>query len=108
MNFRKLVHYALKCKFQKMWKGRDLKFFYEFMRSQAIPSQGFLLTLPLDEGGLAWFFYKLKVVSPSGEDEGGDEGLEILIEGPEVFIPNDATSSKAPEKFKGYPVWRLT
>lgn len=101
MNLQKLIHYLSKGKFEKIWKGKDLEFFYEFVCSQGIPSKGFLLTLSLTGGGLVWFFYKIRDVQVD------EQRARMAIESIEAVVPKDETSREIPERFKGYPVWRL-
>lgn len=101
MRPKKLIRYLTEGKFKKIWKGKDLESFYDFVRSQGIPAKGFLLTLQLKAGGLAWFFYKIEEVLTVKQD------LELAFESIEVAIPDDETCREIPQELKGYPIWRL-
>ena len=101
MNLERFLRYLRECKFTRIWKGRELEDFYEFVRTQAIPNGGFLLSLPiLEKGGIVWVFYPIK------DMQIGNARLNLSFEGPEVYVPEDEASREVPKERKGYPVWR--
>jgi hypothetical protein len=90
-----------KCKFDKVWHGKDLRAFYNFLCEQAVPSGGFLVSLELATGGLSWIFYEI--------EEGKEKGnmAEIKIGKIVTIVSYDEQDRNPPSDFKGYPVWRV-
>jgi hypothetical protein len=89
------------CKFNKVWKGKDLEAFHTFLCEQAVPSGGFLLALELETGGLSWIFYEIE----EGKEIGGM--AKIRISKIVASIPYNEQSRDSPSDYRGYPVWRV-
>lgn len=95
----RLLNHLTEARFDKVWRGKDLVAFYEFVRAEGGPARGFLITLPLTEGGIVWFFYRVL----------GEDALNLTVESPEIAVPKEeeAGNRDCPPEWKGYPVWRL-
>ena len=103
-NWEKVVEHLVEAEFHKIWKGKELDVFYEFLRKDAIPAKGFLVTFPLTQGGLVWFFYPITEVH-QGEEDFSVEFGELVVAVPTEENPGNG---ECPEEWKGYPVWRVS
>ena len=63
----KILKHLAGAKFNEIWRGIDLKYFYEFLVTQGVPAKGFLVTFPMKGGSLAWFFYPIEGVKMEGD-----------------------------------------
>lgn len=79
----------------------DLDKFYTFLRNRAIPSGGYVISLPLSEGGLSWLLYKITNVRRMRTK------LQLAQDGPLVFVPEDFSDRTLPEDCQNYPIWWL-
>lgn len=93
----KVVKWLTLGKFDKVWKGKNKEAFDRFLEEQAEPAGGFVLTFPLSDGGLFWFFYKLIK----------NEGDKLIFESPEIYVPDEDDNQEGPPEYKGYPIWRV-
>lgn len=82
--------------FNKVWSGEELAAFEFFLIYEAVPAKGFLITLPIDEGGLVWIFYPIL--------ETTDTGLEMGKTC--VAVPKNANDRVCPTEWRGYPIRR--
>ena len=88
-----------KARFDRIFKGEQLDNFNSFLRKRAVAAGGFVINLPVAEGGLFWVLYKVEeVVRRRGKS---NCRLSVL----ETFFPQDPSDRSIPEEFGGYPVW---
>ena len=92
--------------FSELWKGRELREFYVFVREQGVPSGGFCITFPIalggtdcgDDQGYVWFFYRIS----------GTKGERVFMDAPKVYVPvGKGGLKKQPPEWKKFPVWRF-
>jgi hypothetical protein len=97
------IGHLCKADFQKIWKGKDWDFFNEFLRDQGVPAKGFLVSVEVWDGNLAWFFY------PIGDVSFQDNKARIQFDSIQSAIPDENSRGvrECLEEWKGYPVWRL-
>lgn len=96
--WEKVIKYLGEANFRKIWRGKNLEFFYQFLKTRAEAAGGFLITFPLEEGGFIWFFYPIKGVKKNSLELGTIE----------VRVPSNPSNRDCPNDLKGYPVWRAS
>lgn len=89
----------LQGRFTDVFQQEELERFYRFLDKRGRASGGFVISLPLETGGKAWFRYKI--------DTEASSSTEITINEIAAFVPDKFENRSLPETLDGLPIWWL-
>lgn len=94
----KLVDILTSGRFENLFDSEELARFQAFLREVALPSRGFILSVPFEDGPI-WGFYEFKQVFI------GRESNKVETLPPKYIIPNP--NEDLPQELKKYPIWDI-
>jgi len=98
----KMVEALIESRYDEIFDDKnELERFRKFIRQRGIPHQSYVIAVPLEEGGSAFFRYQIV------EQNVVKNMLMVGAGIPQVFMNDEGSEQLIPEPCQGLPIWWL-